>query len=305
MFGLYRNPFSHHPCVRSAVDSTANTNIVFGPEVCAAYQVEPTTLDTLGCDPYANQITSQAKSVGTLDVAIWSLDNDGKKTHEELLKQPWCGFIHDCVVTKNFLVTTTWPFEATIERMKAGSHHWAYYYSKAVTFIVVRGHGHWPVGWREGETRHYPWKVGCKVSKPSLKLVTRACDNATTGPHGSNHIADDKKLWVSLRRSLNIEDYRIIGGYTATQYGVAAHRAPSPICWVTLADLQLLARCGYTDAQSAMLMDLYSYTKLSSNSLDESVSNRAPKLWGYSHIAEVFITAGVLLLLPHCPCSKQ
>lgn len=107
------------------------------------------------------------------------------------------------------------------------------------------------MGWREGEIRHYPWKVGCKVTKPSLKLVTSACDNVKDGPPGSNHIADDEKLWVSLRRSPNIDGYRIIGGYTATQYGVAAHRAPSSICWVTLVDLQLLARCGYTDAQSA------------------------------------------------------
>ena len=27
LFGLYRNPFTHHPCVRAAVDSTANTNL--------------------------------------------------------------------------------------------------------------------------------------------------------------------------------------------------------------------------------------------------------------------------------------
>lgn len=29
LFGIYRNPFTHHPCVRAAVDSTANTNLVF------------------------------------------------------------------------------------------------------------------------------------------------------------------------------------------------------------------------------------------------------------------------------------
>lgn len=28
LFGMYRNPYSHHPCVRAAVDSTANTNVV-------------------------------------------------------------------------------------------------------------------------------------------------------------------------------------------------------------------------------------------------------------------------------------
>lgn len=29
LFGLYRNPYTHHPCVRAAVDSTANTNVVY------------------------------------------------------------------------------------------------------------------------------------------------------------------------------------------------------------------------------------------------------------------------------------
>ena len=28
LFSLYRNPFTYHPCVRAAVDSTANTNLV-------------------------------------------------------------------------------------------------------------------------------------------------------------------------------------------------------------------------------------------------------------------------------------
>lgn len=29
LFGLYRNPFTHHPCVRAAVDSMTNTNLVY------------------------------------------------------------------------------------------------------------------------------------------------------------------------------------------------------------------------------------------------------------------------------------
>lgn len=28
LFGMYRNPYSHHPCVRGAVESTANTNVI-------------------------------------------------------------------------------------------------------------------------------------------------------------------------------------------------------------------------------------------------------------------------------------
>lgn len=149
-------------------------------EVAGPYQVDPITLETICYDPYADQIESrtmtahpkvdpkreelvcfgyEAKGLATLDVAVWSIDKNGKKSDEVWLKQPWCGFIHDCVITENFIVLMVWPFEATIERMKAGGHHWAYDYSKAVTFIVVPRHGHTPKGWQKGETRYYPWKV--------------------------------------------------------------------------------------------------------------------------------------------------
>ncbi|EKG11098.1 Carotenoid oxygenase [Macrophomina phaseolina MS6] len=53
LFGLYRNPFTHHPCVRAAVDSTANTNLVLWAgqllalkEVALPYAVDPHTLAT-------------------------------------------------------------------------------------------------------------------------------------------------------------------------------------------------------------------------------------------------------------------
>lgn len=62
MFGLYRNPFSHHPCVRAAVDSTANTNLVLWADKFLAlkegglpYQVDPHTLDTIIYDPFQDQ----------------------------------------------------------------------------------------------------------------------------------------------------------------------------------------------------------------------------------------------------------
>ncbi|EOD46882.1 putative isoeugenol monooxygenase protein [Neofusicoccum parvum UCRNP2] len=55
LFGLYRNPYTHHPCVRAAVDSTANTNLVYWAgqllalkEVALPYAVDPDTLATRG-----------------------------------------------------------------------------------------------------------------------------------------------------------------------------------------------------------------------------------------------------------------
>ena len=61
LFGLYKNPWSDHPCVRAVVDSTANTNIVYWAgqllalrESANPYAVDPDTLETLQYDPYGD-----------------------------------------------------------------------------------------------------------------------------------------------------------------------------------------------------------------------------------------------------------
>ncbi|KAK4706184.1 hypothetical protein P7C70_g32, partial [Phenoliferia sp. Uapishka_3] len=137
LFGLYRNPFTHHPCVRAAIDTTANTNIVYWAGKLLAlkesgnpYVLDPVTLETLSCDPYASQITSrtftahpkvdpfteelvtfgyEAKGLATLDIATWTIDKHGKKVEELWIKGPFAGFIHDLsppsTVTKRTHVT--------------------------------------------------------------------------------------------------------------------------------------------------------------------------------------------------------
>ncbi|KIX00106.1 uncharacterized protein Z518_10243 [Rhinocladiella mackenziei CBS 650.93] len=130
LFGLYCNPFTHHPCVRAAVDSTANTNLVYWAEklltlkeVALPYVVDPDTLETLGYDPFKGQINSktftahpkvdpftqelvcfgyEAKGLATRDVVTYALHKQGKKTAEFWSRSPWCAFIHDCAVTEKF-----------------------------------------------------------------------------------------------------------------------------------------------------------------------------------------------------------
>ncbi|OQU98981.1 hypothetical protein CLAIMM_04689 [Cladophialophora immunda] len=188
LFGLYRNPYTHHPCVRAAVDSTANTNVILWAgkflalkEVALPYEVDPDTLETLGYDPFAGQILSktftahpkvdpftqelvtfgyEAKGLATLDIVSYALDQNGKKTFEHWLKSPWAAFIHDCGITPNFTILVLWPFEADVERMKAGKHHWAWTYERPVTFLVIPRHkdAGKKYGWKEGEHRVYSWK---------------------------------------------------------------------------------------------------------------------------------------------------
>ncbi|KAH7149837.1 isoeugenol monooxygenase [Dactylonectria estremocensis] len=188
LFGLYRNPYTHHPCVRAAVDSTANTNLVYWANHLLAlkegglpYAVHPDTLETLGYDPFGDQIKAktftahpkidpytnelvvfgyEAKGLATTDIVIYALDTDGNKHDEQWIKSPWCAAIHDCVITPNWIVLVLWPFEASIERMKAGKQHWAWNYDRPATFVVVprRKSTPMPPGWSPGEYRVYSWK---------------------------------------------------------------------------------------------------------------------------------------------------
>ncbi|KAH9205534.1 carotenoid oxygenase [Leptodontidium sp. 2 PMI_412] len=188
LFGLYRNPFTHHPCVRAAVDSTANTNLVFWADKLLAlkegglpYEVDPHTLDTKGYDPFGPQIKSktftahpkvdpftdelvvfgyEAKGLATRDIATYTLDKEGRKTDELWLQSPWCAAIHDSIITENWLVLVLWPFESNMERLRAKKQHWAWNYDLKATFIVVprRQSTVLPNGWKIGETRFYEWK---------------------------------------------------------------------------------------------------------------------------------------------------
>ncbi|KPM44873.1 hypothetical protein AK830_g1595 [Neonectria ditissima] len=188
LFGLYRNPYTHHPCVRAAVDSTANTNLVYWAsrllalkEVALPYEVHPDTLDTLSYDPFGNQIKAksftahpkidpyskelvvfgyEAKGLATKDIVIYALDENGKKHDEQWIESPWCAFIHDCAITPNWIILVLWPFQADMERLKAGKQHWAWNYDLPATFIVCprRKNGPLPTGWKQGEHRVYSWK---------------------------------------------------------------------------------------------------------------------------------------------------
>lgn len=188
LFGLYRNPFTHHPCVKAAVDSTANTNLVLWAdkllalkEVALPYAVDPDTLETIGYDPFEGQIKSktftahpkvdpvtgelvvfgyEAKGLATLDIVTYALNQKGEKTEEFWLKSPWCAFIHDCAITPDFIVLFLWPFEANLARMKAGKQHWAWSYDLPATFLVVprRKNSGLKHGWQDGEHRVYKWK---------------------------------------------------------------------------------------------------------------------------------------------------
>ncbi|KAI6758170.1 hypothetical protein HG531_003995 [Fusarium graminearum] len=105
LFGLYKNPWSDHPCVKGVVDSTANTNIIYWAGQLLAlrgsanpYSAHPDTLQTNGYDPFGKQVNREAftahpkidpftnelvvfgyeaKGPGSADVVTYSIDKNG------------------------------------------------------------------------------------------------------------------------------------------------------------------------------------------------------------------------------------
>jgi carotenoid cleavage dioxygenase len=62
----------------------------------------------------------------SLDIAVWTLDADGKKTEEAWYKAPFAGMIHDCGLSKNYLVLPLTPIKMSLERMKKGGNKFAW-----------------------------------------------------------------------------------------------------------------------------------------------------------------------------------
>ena len=186
LFGLYKNPWANHPCVRAAVDSTANTNIVYWAKHLLAlresanpYTMDPDTLETKGYDPFGSQIKAaaftahpkidpytdelivfgyEAKGPGSTDIVNYSLDRQGQMKNELWVKAPFATFIHDMALTENWVLLLLWPFEADVERMKRGGQHFAYNYDLPSSFIVLpRRPDRAVAGWQPGEYRVYNW----------------------------------------------------------------------------------------------------------------------------------------------------
>jgi carotenoid cleavage dioxygenase-like enzyme len=185
LFGLYKNPWSHHPCVRAAVDSTGSTNVIRWAdrllvleEAGNPHEVDPDTLETVKYDPFEDQVKAkaftahpkidpftrelvvfgyEAKGPATKDIVTYSLDQKGNKIEELWIKAPWATIVHDCGITKNWLILMMWPYETSIERMRAGGHHWAYTADRPACFLLVPRRKKPVAGWTEGEYRFYNW----------------------------------------------------------------------------------------------------------------------------------------------------
>lgn len=181
LWGVYRNPFTNHPCVKAAIESTANTNVVYFnnkllalKESSLPYAMDPKTLMTTGYYSFEGQIKSrsftahpkvdpktgelvcwgyEAKGDATTDCCYFAIGPNGKMTEECWFNAPYCGFIHDAAMTDDYLILMQVPMVCELERLKAHESHWIYDYDLPLLFGVIPRRGKDPRG-----VRWFKWK---------------------------------------------------------------------------------------------------------------------------------------------------
>ncbi|KAF2878231.1 9-cis-epoxycarotenoid dioxygenase-like protein [Massariosphaeria phaeospora] len=157
LLGRYRNPYTDNEMVKGIIRTASNTNVVFWRGVLLAmkedgppFAMDPVTLETIGrydfdgqvqsptftahpkFDPDTGEMVCYGYEAGgdghdaSNDIVVYTIDKDGKKTEECWYKAPFCGMIHDCAITKNYLILPLTPIKVNAERLKRGGNHFAW-----------------------------------------------------------------------------------------------------------------------------------------------------------------------------------
>ena len=143
--------------VKGIIRTASNTNIIFWRGVLLAtkedgppFAMDPETLETIGrydfdgqvhsptftahpkFDPDTGEMVCYGYEAGgngydaSCDIVVYTISKDGQKTEECWYKAPFCGMIHDCAITKNYLILPLTPIKVNADRLKRGGNHFAW-----------------------------------------------------------------------------------------------------------------------------------------------------------------------------------
>lgn len=143
--------------VKGIIRTASNTNVIFWRGVLLAmkedgppFAMDPVSLRTIGrydfdgqvqsptftahpkFDPDTGEMVCYGYEAGgngydaSCDIVVYTIDKDGKKTEECWYKSPFCGMIHDCAITKNYLILPLTPIKVNEDRLKRGGNHFAW-----------------------------------------------------------------------------------------------------------------------------------------------------------------------------------
>ncbi|KAJ5538189.1 hypothetical protein N7494_007668 [Penicillium frequentans] len=176
------------------IRTVANTNITFWRGMLLAtkedgppYAMDPVTLETIGRYDFEGQVQSPTFTAhpkfdpetgemicfgyeaggdgndGSCDVVVYTINADGRKTEEAWYKSPFCGMIHDCGISKNYIVLPLTPLKCSVDRLKKGGNHWAWDPEESQWYGVVPRRGGKPenIKWFRAENAFHGHVAGC------------------------------------------------------------------------------------------------------------------------------------------------
>lgn len=194
LFGRYRNKFTDNEIVKGVIRTASNTNIVFWRGVLLAtkedgppFAMDPVTLETIGRYDFDGQVLSPTFTAhpkfdpdtgemvcfgyeaggdgndGSCDIVVYTIDKDGKKTEECWYKAPFCGMIHDCGLSENYVVLPMTPLKCSLDRLKKGGNHWAWDPDEDQLYGIVPRRGGKPedIVWLRADNAFHGHVAGC------------------------------------------------------------------------------------------------------------------------------------------------
>ena len=199
LFGKYRNIYTDNEAVKGIIRTASNTNVVFWRGMLLAmkedgppFAMDPVTLETIGRYDFDGQVKSPTFTAhpkfdpvtgemvcfgyeaggngndGSCDIVVYTIDRDGKKTEETWYKAPFCGMIHDCGISENYLVLPMTPLKCSLDRLKKGGNHWAWDPNEDQLYGIVPRRG--------GKPEDIVW-LRADNGKIVLKTIRNVADN--------------------------------------------------------------------------------------------------------------------------------
>ena len=230
LFGRYRNPFTDDPSVKGVDRTVSNTTPVWHAgrlfmtkEDGRAYEMNPATLDTVGqwdfhgalrsetmtahvrIDPDTREMFFFGYEAGGLcsdDVAYCIADPEGNLVSEQWFKTPYCGLMHDFVITEKYAIFPVFPTTANIERLKQGGDHWVHEQDRESWVGIMP---------RYGKVDEMRWFKGPKGA--SVFHMMNAFEDADGKVHVDMHWTETN-AFPFMRRASGIErnQWEIAGG---------------------------------------------------------------------------------------------
>lgn len=186
LYGYYRNPYSDEPDVRNVerphLRTSANTTpVVLAGRLYATkeeglpYEIDPVTLETRGAtdfdgawgsqtftahpkrDPVTGETFAfgyEATGLASNDIFLSRFDRAGNIDWEIRFEVPYSSMLHDMAITRDFVVIPGGGCVTSIERLKAGHHHWGWDRTRPSYYAVIpRGGTPDQIRWFAGDER--------------------------------------------------------------------------------------------------------------------------------------------------------